>query len=327
LLVAGAAALAYGVGAQLVFQQASDVLVGTLSISFLVLVPIALGALTVALAPAAFKRSWAFAVFVPWAICALVGLIAFLLALELWLCIVMGLPLFFVLSSLGGVLVCYLYKRKDAPNSQNTTLGLLLLAPFLFLPLEAQLGASGQERTVQTQIEIAADPTTVWASFVVVPEIQPAEERFAWFRLLGLPDPVEATLTGQGVGGMRLARYANGLHVVEPVLVWEPPLRYRFAVEVDPASLPSPLWRAVEGRHLDVQSVEYEVESHPDGGVLLHLESVYRLATPLNPYAGFWMDFLLDDFQHYILAIVKQRAEHAQSQLAPGEGEIDGAAN
>lgn len=316
VMPAALAALAYGLGAELVFQQLSDALIGTLSISFLLLTPAALGALTVALGPYDLKRSWGYAIFAPWLVCTLAALAVLLFGLELWACIVIALPIFFVLSSLGGALVCFLYRRKDERearqrNTQNTTLGLLLAAPFLLLPLEAQLSPPSQTRMVHTQIAVAAGPAAVWNALIAVPEIQPEEERFAWFRVLGLPDPVEAMLAGQGVGAMRQARYDNGLQVVEPVLVWEPETRYRFTVELDPASLPSPLWRAVDGEHLNVLYVEYRVEPQPAGGVLLYLDSTYRLTTPLNPYAALWGDFLLSDFQHYILEIVKHRAEQA----------------
>lgn len=315
-MLAALTAIAYGLGAELVFQQLSDAWIGTLSISFLLLVPAALGALTVFLGPYDLKRSWGYAIFAPWIVCTLAALAAFLFGLELWACIVMALPIFFALSSLGGALVCFLYRRKDERearrnSSPHTMLGLLLAAPFLLLPLEAQLSPPSQTRMVHTQIEVAAGPAVVWDAFVAVPEIQPEEERFAWFRALGLPDPVEAMLAGQGAGALRQARYDNGLQVMEPVLVWEPETRYRFSVELDDASLPSPLWRAVDGEHLNVLYVEYRVQPQPEGGVLLHLDSAYRLTTPLNPYAALWGDFLLSDFQHYILEIVKRRAEQA----------------
>jgi hypothetical protein len=239
-----------------------------------------------------------------------VGLAVYLLAIELWICVVMGMPLFLAMSSLGGAAAAWLYRRRSGKRrNDSATLGLLLALPFLVMPLEAQAPRAQQERAVHTQLQISADAVTVWGEFVAVPPIGRDEGRFAWFRALGLPMPVEASLLGTGASAMRQARYSNGLQVVEPVLVWEPPQHYRFRVDLDPASLPSPLWQAAEGRALDVQHVEYRVESQADGGVLLHLESRYRLATPINTYAGLWMDFLLDDFQRYILDVVKGRAE------------------
>lgn len=313
VLWAGMAVLLYGLGAEVVFQKLSDTLLGTLSISFLFLVPFVLGILTVALSSPARKESWLYAFFAPWAVCTVIGVAVYLLAMELWICVVMGLPLLFVMSSLGGVLVTWLYRRKleRSRGRDVTTLGLLLLLPFLAMPVEAALPLPTQMRTVQTQMAVRAEPQVVWEHFIAVPPIQPDEGPFAWFRVLGLPDPIEAWLSAPQAGAMRHARYSNGLQVFEPVQVWEPYQRYRFTVELDPASLPSPLWRAVESKHLDVEAVEYWMEPQADGTLILHLDSTYRLATPLNPYAGRWMDFLLRDFQMYILRIVKQRAEQA----------------
>jgi hypothetical protein len=143
-----------------------------------------------------------------------------------------------------------------------------------------------------------------------VPKIQPQEEHFAWFRAAGLPHPVEATLVNPGADGVRYASYDNGMRVIEPVQVWEVYNRYRFGVLLDPESgQHTPLWSDVAGEHLHVQWVEYRVEKVSEQQVRLHLTSRYALQTPINPYAVLWVDFLLSDFQHYILDIVTARAE------------------
>jgi hypothetical protein len=67
----------------------------------------------------------------------------------------------------------------------------------------------------------------------------------------------------------------------------------------------------VAGEHLQVEWVEYRIEPLSDDLVRLHLTSRYRLETPVNPYAALWVDFLLSDFQTYILDIVTGRAEAA----------------
>lgn len=310
LLFMGMAVLLYGLGATVVFQETAETLVGTLSISFLFLVPFALGILTVALSPDERKASWGYAVFAPWLVCTAIGVIVYLLAMELWICVVMGLPLFFVMSSLGGALAAWLYRRNWARSRgrEMMLMGLLIL-PFLAMPLEAHLPLPAQARTVPTQVSVQAEPQVVWDNFVAVPPIQPGEGPFAWFRVLGLPDPVEAWISPSQPMGMRHARYSNGLQVLEPISVMEPYRRYRFAVDLDTHSLPSPLWRAVDSKYLDIQYVEYWMEPQSDGSVTLHLDSAYRLSTPFNPYAGRWIDFLLRDFQTYILQIVKERAE------------------
>jgi hypothetical protein len=165
-------------------------------------------------------------------------------------------------------------------------------------------------REVKTSVVVHAPAETTWGEFVTVPKIQPEEEQFAWFRAAGLPHPVQATLVNPGAKGVRYASYDNGMKVIEPVQVWALYEQYRFGVLLDPESgQHTPLWSDVAGEHLHVQWVEYRIEKLSDEHVRLHLTSRYALETPVNPYAALWVDFLLGDFQDYILDVVTARAE------------------
>ncbi len=303
-------ALAYGLGGELFFQQVdADIIGGTLSIGFLFLLPFGIGVLTVALSNKMRRLSWPWAIFAPWIACALLGVTVIIFALEAWICVAMGLPIFFVMSSLGVALMRWWYERKrDRDNSR--LLGIVLLTPLLFSPLETLWQQPTVVREVKTDILVNAPAAVIWRHFVTVPTITAEEEHFAWFRAAGLPHPVRATLVNPGIDGVRYASYDNGMKVIEPVQVWELYDRYRFGVLLDPESgQHTPLWSDVAGEHLHVQWVEYRIEPLSENQVRLHLTSRYVLETPVNPYAAAWVDFLLADFQHYILDIVTARAE------------------
>ena len=305
-------ALTYGLLGEVFFKQANDWdwLIGTLSISFLFLVPFGIGALTVALSPKALRVTWPYAIFAPWVVCIVLGLAVLLFSLEAMICVAMGLPIFFVLSSLGGALMCWLSIRRENRNGAGM-LGIVLMVPLLLSPLEARWQNPTIVREVKATVVVDASAATIWQEFVTVPKIQPNEERFAWFRLAGLPHPVEATLVNPGAAGVRYASYDNGMKVIEPVQVWKLYEQYRFGVQLDPESgQHTPLWSDVAGEHLHVQWVEYRIEKLSQEKVRLHLTSRYALASPVNPYAAVWVDFLLSDFQHYILDVVVGRAEN-----------------
>jgi hypothetical protein len=312
-------ALIYGLGGELFFKGTNnnDLLMGTLSLSFLFLLPFAIGALTVRLAPKVQRLNWSFAIFAPWAVCTALGIVVLFFALEAMICVVMGLPIYFVMSSLGGALICWWTNRRTSGTTAQVSeggdanlLGIVLLAPLLFSPIERMWQPPTTVREVYASVVVETSAEHLWAEFVEVPKIQPHEARFAWFRAAGLPHPVEATLVNPGTNGVRYASYDNGMRVVEPVQVWEPYARYRFAVQLDPESgQGTPLWSDVAGEHLQVQWVEYRIEPLAENQVRLHLTSRYALETPLNPYAAAWTDFLLRDFQHYILDVVTARAE------------------
>lgn len=305
--------LIYGLGNEIFFKQNnfSDILMGTLSISFLFLVPFAIGALTVRLSASHRRTSWPYAIFAPWAVCALLGVAVILFAMEAAICVVMGLPIFFVFSSIGGSVMCWYYLNRADKNDTNL-MGIILLMPLLLSPIEAQWQPPTVVREINASVVVDAPVEVIWNAFVTVPKIQPHEERFAWFRAAGLPHPVEATLVNPGAEGVRYASYDNGMRVIEPVQVWDLYRRYRFGVELDAESgQHTPLWSDVAGEHLHVQWVEYRIEELSADQVRLHLTSRYALETPINPYAAAWVDFLLNDFQHYILDIVTARAEAA----------------
>lgn len=310
-------ALGYGLGGEVLFKQMldNDVLVGTLSISFLFLLPFAIGVLTLLFSSKESRLSWGYATFAPWAVCAALGILVVIFAMEAWVCVVMGLPIFFVMSSLGGALVCWRANRRarleNGHSDQNVSmLGVVLLVPLLFSPIEALWQPPTIEREVTRVMVVDAPAAVIWDEFVTVPKIQPEEERFAWFRAAGLPHPVEATLVNPGAEGVRYASYDNGMKVVEPVQIWSLYEQYRFGVVLDPESgQHTPLWSDVAGEHLQVQWVEYRVEPLSDQQVRLHLTSRYALQTPMNAYSAMWVDFLLGDFQQYILDIVTARAE------------------
>ncbi len=312
VLLAMGTGLAYGLISEMIFLQASDLLVGTLSLSFLVLVPVAIGALTVVLGPKNLKRSWPYAVFMPWLVCLAVGILVGVLAMEAWVCIIIGMPVFFVMSSVGGALTKAIMDARRDSGTLGAWIGLAALSPMLLMPVEGQWQPRPTTREVVQVVEVDAPADRVWAQFIEVSPITAAERPFAWFRLLGLPQPVEAVLTNPGAAGMRRASYDNGMRVLEPTLVWEPAQRYRFGVMLDPtAATYSPLWAALAGDHLVVEHVEYRIEAGAGSGdsVRLTLTSRYTLRTPLNRYAGLWIDFLLSDFEHTILQVVKNRAE------------------
>lgn len=303
-------ALIYGLSGELVFKQSDlgDLIMGTLSISFLFLVPMGIGALVVALSPQKWKDSWPYAIFAPWIACAVLGIVVMLLAMEAWICVAMGLPIFFVMSSLGGIVIRWW--REAQGHNDTHLLGIVLLTPFLFSPIEAHLQQPTVFREVKASMVVNVPAETIWSQFVTVPKIQPNEEHFAWFRAAGLPYPVEANLVNPGPKGVRYASYDNGMRVIEPVQVWSPYDQYRFGVKLDPKyGQYTPLWSDVASEHLHVQWVEYQIEKISDKQVRLDLTSRYALQTPVNPYAALWVDFLLGDFQHYIMGIVTARAE------------------
>jgi hypothetical protein len=314
MFFAGTIALLYGLWMRVTFQSPWediwDLALGTITLGFCFAVPVAIGALTVFLSPQKYKIEWWYGLLAPWAPCLVLGGVVTLLQWEVFICVIMALPIFMTMASVGGLIVTLLARNRQKSATQNTMLGLIIILPYLIAPLEQQLPPPTSIRPVETQIEIAADSATVWQNVATVPKISEAEHHFSLFHWLGLPRPVEATLSHWGVGGIRAASFEEGLSFKETIYQWDEQKSIRFTIEVQLAASPlrSPL-EQIGGQYLDVFDGGFWLEPIGPDRVILHLSSQHRLSTNFNFYGGLWTDWVMRDLQNYILSVIKARCE------------------
>lgn len=310
------AAVIYGVITRFVFGRNSSA-IGSLSVSFFLFVPPALGFMTVHLATPEQKRSWAYMIFAPWLSCLACVIVAGLFALEAWFCIILALPLFLCLASIGGIIAGLIWRVGERRNNKNITTSALLvfmILPHMFVPIEQTFPLQKAIRTVHSQIEISAPPEVIWQNITNLRRIKPSEERPALFHLVGLPRPLEAEMSCERVGCTRYGLWENGLAFEGVITRIVPNRLYWLNLTADvshvrPSMAPlSQIGEQVFGMVDDGYEIEYLGNNHS----MLHLYSTYRLTTRINTYGTLWIDLLLRDIQHYILTIEKTRCE-AQS--------------
>jgi hypothetical protein len=284
--------------------------VSMVSLSFITLVPFCLGLICVMVAERGGRRGVGIWLILPWAPAAAAIVAALLLFWEGIICAVFMLPAAMICSSLGG-LVGALIARKTG-QSRTAVMLCCVALPFVTGPLEKRLTPPRDIRAVHTQIEIAADPETVWNNIKRVPPITREEQKFSWSQAIGFPAPIEATLSEEAAGGVRHASFARGVVFIETVRVWEPHQRLMFSIHADPATIPPAALDehvTVGGPYFDVLEGEYRIESSGPGRVMLHLTSRHRLSTTLNFYASLWSDRVMRDVQENILWVIKNRCE------------------
>ncbi len=297
----------YNAGARNVFE--------VMAVSFLFLVPFALGFVTVFVGERRGGRWpwWQWLVF-PW-VAALTALVAaLLLAWEGLICIFLWIPLVLVCSSIGGLCAGLAGMFIRSRRARGAVLAGCMVLPFVAAPIESRLGSSFELRTVENRIEIAASPATVWKEIERVPAIGEREHEhgFALSHLIGFPRPVEAKLIGEGVGAVRHATFERGVLFVETITKWEPEKTLTFSIRADMDDIPPTTLDqhvTVGGPYFDVLEGEYRIEPLGADRVVLHLSSQHRLSTRFNGYAGFWTDFIMRDTQRYILEIIRERCE------------------
>jgi hypothetical protein len=310
-------AIAVGVGSGLGYGLVTRMLAdatrfgavfGVMTVSFLFLVPLVVGYLTVRPHP---HPSWGYRLLAPWLPTILSVAACFAVGWEGTICIVMGLPLLLIFSSLGGVI------GASGQRGASTALGAMLL-PFVAAPLEQRLPQYDRIQQVHTSITIAAPPHAVWNEIVEVPTIRPEEQRPALFTRLGFPRPVSATLSRPGVGGVRRARFEHGVLFLERVTDWIPDRRLRFTIAAQTDSIPPSTLDphvTIGGQYFDVLSGQYDIHPDAHGGVVLDLSSELRVSTHFNLYATPWVTAIMRSIQLNILEVIRERAEAHQVAL------------
>jgi hypothetical protein len=273
------AGLTYGLVARVAFTHPAVMGVwAIMTMGFIFWLPMGLGAVTIYLAQKRAEHSWLFSILLPWVAALLSIGTAVLLGWEGTICVVMALPIYLAMASLGGFLAWFGTRRRLQTAPQTLLVATLALLPFVSAQLEKDFELPIAHRQVRTQILIEAAPSTVWQNIIRVPVIEDNEQRTISFHLLGFPKPVEATLSHEGVGGIRYASFEGGLVFVETITVWENEKELAFAIQADPEAVPA----TTLDQHVVV------------GGPY---------------YSRWWSDLIMRDIQNYILVILKKRCE------------------
>jgi hypothetical protein len=313
-LYGACAGLLYGLLVRLWIQFfPNNQVIGVMTLGFMAVLPFSIGFLTVYLVESKCPHTVVEWVFLPW-IPVIGGTIATVLFLwEGMICAVFFLPISLTLATIGGVTAGYIARFKVSRTGGRATLSCILLLPLLVSPWESALFSRNEVRRVDTAIDIHATREVIWQNIERVRAIQPWELRSSWTHSIGFPAPIEATLSAEGVGGIRHATFAGGVLFIENVNEWMPNERLGFSIHAQTDQIPSRTLDEhvrVGGKFFDVLNGEYVIEPRSDGIVRLHLSSQHRLSTNFNWYAQFWTDAVMKDTQTTILQVIRDRCEH-----------------
>lgn len=280
--------------------------VGAMSVAFLFCVPAATGALAVYVAgrkePVTLRR----AAVLPLVPCAAAMMAAIATFLEGTICLAIASPLFFLMGALGGLVMALVQRRRRGKDSAIVA----ALLPLAWGGVEERASCPHEEIRVENVVEIAAPPAVVWRHVASVEAIAPAELPWSFSHAIGLPRPIEATLSAPGVGGVRRASFERGLVFAETVTEWQPERTVAFAIAAEQAPAEAlDEHVVVGGRYFDVLDGRYTLEDLGDGRTRVRLASTHRLTTTLNGYAGFWTRAIMWDLHRVILHVVTARCE------------------
>jgi hypothetical protein len=164
-----------------------------------------------------------------------------------------------------------------------------------------------------SEIRIHAPKERVWQNIIRVRKIAPREQTVIFFHRIGFPKPIEATLSHEGVGGVRHASFEGGVVFTETITEWEDCKKIRFTIKANTEAIPPTTLDehvTIGGKYFDIQTGTYELEEQGND-VILRLYSEQRLSTNVNIYVGLWTEAVMQDIQTNILNVIKRRCEAA----------------
>jgi hypothetical protein len=163
---------------------------------------------------------------------------ALIFHLEGVICLLIISPLFMFLGYAGALLYDSLATIFRRPRDQNLLAAGFALLPYLLASLESHLPTPDSYRLVENHIDIAAPAPVVWQHIIRVAPIERQALGHSPIDALGFPQPVEATLSYEGVGGVRHATFERGVEFIETVDDWQPLQRLSFSIVPNTATIP-----------------------------------------------------------------------------------------
>src|SRR5262249_35162505 len=155
--------------------------------------------------------------------------------IEGLICIVFVLPIALVFGILGGLAARLVLRRGQ---DKKTAMLSVALAPLLVLAIELHIPEHFETRTVETSILVHAPATVIWSNIKKVDAIDSSELPSSWARRIGFPRPIAATLSYEGIGGVRHASFAGGLIFTETIDRWEPQRDLSFSIKANTDEIP-----------------------------------------------------------------------------------------
>jgi hypothetical protein len=235
-------------------------------------------------------------------------------ALEGAICLLMAAPLEVPLAIFGGQLGRTWARAKHGPAS-HAFIGFAVL-PLFFAVEDLVIGPT--TFPMHSSVEIQATAAQAWRAIVDMGEIgEPAPLLFR----LGMSYPVAASLSGEGVGALRVGHFSTGT-ALEEITVWKPEREVSFKVLSEPAAMHelSP-YENVYAPHVHgyftTRKVSFRLEPLPNGGTRVALESEHTLKLEPRPY---WMPLarlVIAENDNRVLRHLKQKAERYVSEMRP----------
>lgn len=297
-----------GLVLRLVYSGNSGYPYNAMMSSFVLLVPVVVGAVTVYVAELTARRSWAYYFGAAAGANALFVMGTLLVLIEGIICAVLAVPLFALLGGIAGLLTGAVCRWTGWPRQAVYSVAAL---PLLFGAFEQHVPLPNEIQTVERARIVAASREQIWAQLLTAKQIEPDEIGSAWMYRIGVPLPLSAVTEQRNGELVRHITMGKNVHFDQIAVDFQPARRVRWAYRFGPDSFPAGALDdhvRIGGDFFDVIDTEYTLSDIP-AGTQLQVRMRYRVSTHFNWYARPIAEFLVRNFEHTALAFYARRAE------------------
>lgn len=275
--------------------------------SFVLLVPIAVGAIAAYVAERTRRRSLWYHFWIGASANALFVLGCFLILIEGLICVVLAIPLFALLGGVAGMAMGVVCRWTRWPRQ---TVYSLVSLPLLLGGFEQYLPVPQEVHSVERVRVVPTTPDRVWRQLTIAERIQSREMGNAWMYRIGVPLPLSAMTELINRKHIRHIVMGKEIHFDQVAADWQPNRQvrwlYRFASDSFPAGALDDHVR-IGGAYFDLLDTEYALRE-VEGGTELRVTMRYRVSTPFNWYSGAIAAFLVGNFEETALQFYGHRA-------------------
>ncbi|MES2110109.1 MAG: hypothetical protein V4577_15230 [Bacteroidota bacterium] len=221
-------------------------------------------------------------------------LLSFVFLHEGVICLLIVSPLIMCFV-IGGTFIGDMMFQKN-----NQKLNVSIIAALMFVFVADTLSTHHYENMVSDTIIVNAPPAKVWQNVVAFKRIKTPDT--FWLFRLGMPSPVESTVTGYYEGAGRKCIFSNGYVFDEKIATYQPGENLTFDVTGQPRD-PEIM------NHIDILRGQFLLKDNGNGTTTLVGNSWYRLYVFPVWYYDIWAESITRNVHLRVMAHIKELSE------------------
>jgi hypothetical protein len=210
------------------------------------------------------------------------------------ICLIIVSPLIWAFMLLGRLIGDRLRKWRN--GRLNASIVILLAAVFVI----DVFSTHSYENEVSDTIIIHAPPAKVWPNVVAFKRIE--QSPHFWLFKIGLPSPVESTVTGYCKGAGRKCIFSNNYVFDEVISTYDPAKNLVFDITHQPRD-PEIM------NHLDLERGQFLLKDNGNGTTTLTGNSWYKLYVFPSWYYDLWAKSIVSNVHTRVMQHIKELSE------------------